>query len=81
MGGTESVRTLNGKTKIEIAPGSIDGTKYRLKKQGLNQLPPNESQKGDHVITLKIAIPDKLTDEQRTKLQAYATIENKPENV
>ena len=81
LGGSADVTTIHGKQTIKIAPGSIDGTQHNLSKQGFNKLPPNDSQRGDHVITLKIAVPSKLTDAQRKALQAYADIETKPDNI
>ena len=36
LGGTANVKTIHGKSKIEILPGSVDGTKHTLKKQGFN---------------------------------------------
>ena len=43
LGGTEMVSTVHGSYKVKIQPGTVDGTKYTLKKQGINMLPPNEN--------------------------------------
>jgi DnaJ-class molecular chaperone len=48
-----------------------------LKGQGMNKLPPNQAQKGDQTVTFKIAIPDKLNDQQKEALMAYARVEPK----
>lgn len=38
---------------------------------------PNQHQKGDHFVVLKIQIPDKLTDKQRELFMEIAKIEEK----
>lgn len=58
-----------------IKPGTVDGQLMTLKEHGVNKLPPNQNQKGDQLITFKIAIPNKLTDMQKKALMTYAEIE------
>jgi len=42
----------------------------------VQKLPPNQHQKGNHFVTIKIVIPKKLNDEQKKALEAYAKLED-----
>ncbi|MCL2789745.1 MAG: DnaJ domain-containing protein [Desulfobulbus sp.] len=65
LGATVTVPTLDGQVQIKIPPGSQGGKKLRLKGKGLC----SASHQGDQIVTLKIAVPEPTTDEQRKLYQ------------
>ena len=67
MGTNQSIKTLYGNVDVRIDRGIQHGEKKKLNNYGAPKLAPNQSQKGNHYIVFKIAIPNKLTPEQ-TKL-------------
>jgi len=61
--GTElSVPTLDGRVNIKIPEGTQNGQKLRLRGRGL---PRRDGGKGDLIVTTTIAMPTRVTDEQR----------------
>ena len=75
LGGNVKVQTLTNIVDVVVKPGTNDGTYHTLQERGVVNLPPNSDQKGDHIITFKVVIPERLTDSQREALSAYAKIE------
>jgi len=69
LGGTTEVPTLNGTIKIKIRPGTQPETLIRLRNKGIPYL--QRRGKGDQYINLKVAIPEKLTSEQRKLLKQF----------
>jgi molecular chaperone DnaJ len=69
-GGTIEVPTLNGTKKIKVAPGTRHGSVQRLRGEG----PPKgkSGSRGDIRYRLEIAMPEKLTDEQREAVDKLA---------
>jgi molecular chaperone DnaJ len=67
--GTEvEVPTLKGKEKLKIPAGTQSGAEFRLKGQGVPHLNrPNN--RGDEVVAVRVAIPDKLSKRQRELLE------------
>ncbi len=79
LGGEITVRTVDGDTSYEVKPGTQTDTKIRLRGKGVPSL-RNKNNRGDHVVTLVVQVPEHLTREQREALQAYAdTMDGKPE--
>jgi molecular chaperone DnaJ len=72
LGGEVEVPTLENKTTIlKIPAGTQSGTPFRLKGQGMPRL--RSATKGDLLVQIDIEVPTKLTAEQRTQLEAFAT--------
>lgn len=69
LGGEILVETLTGKVKLKIAPGTDNGTKVKLKGKGFPKY-KKEGQFGDLILTYSVAIPKKLTPEQRSLFEA-----------
>lgn len=62
LGGKTHVQSPHGKTlKLTVPPGSQPGDRLRLRGHGIE----TEKEKGDLIVRLDVAIPDKLTDEQK----------------
>jgi DnaJ-class molecular chaperone len=62
---------------LKIKPGTPHDEKYVLHNQGVNKLPPNQTQRGSHIVKVKIAIPKKLSEAQKHALEQYAKLEEK----
>jgi len=67
LGAEVEVPTLEGKAKLKIPAGSQTGKVFRLKGQGIPRL--HRSGRGDQLVSLFVATPDKLTEKQRQLFQ------------
>lgn len=70
LGGKVEVPTLKGNTVIKIPPGTQHDKSLRIKGLGIPSLKGGET--GDHLYTIKIKIPTKLTARQRELLMEFA---------
>ena len=70
LGGSIEVPTLEGKVKYEVPSGTQTGTIFRLKNRGIKNV--RGSNKGDQYVKVKVEVPKKLTDKQRTILEQFA---------
>jgi molecular chaperone DnaJ len=70
LGGNIEVPTLEGKVKYDIPEGTQTGTVFRLKNKGIKNL--RGSGKGDQYVRIKVTVPKKLTDTQKSLLQQFA---------
>ena len=61
LGGKVKVRTLNSEVEVKIDTGTSHNSKKKLLNLGIQKLPPNQSLKGNQIITFKIEVPKKLT--------------------
>lgn len=64
LGGDIIIDTLDGKAKLNVKPGTQNGSKIKLKGKGF-PVYKQEAEFGDLVITFQIKIPTNLTDKQR----------------
>jgi curved DNA-binding protein len=69
LGGEILVETLTGKVKLKVAPGTDNGSKVKLKGKGFPKY-RKDGQFGDLILTYSVAIPKKLTQEQRALFEA-----------
>lgn len=58
------IDTLNGKAKLNVKPGTQNGSKIKLRGKGF-PVYKKEGEFGDLVITFQIKIPTNLTDKQK----------------
>ena len=65
---------------MKIDPGSQNEDKKKIANYGVQKLPPNHHQKGNHFVTIKIIIPKKLSEAQRQAMEAYAKVEDPAPN-
>ena len=70
LGGEIKVRTIDGDMTYEVKPGTQTDTKVRLRGKGVPSL-RNKNIRGDHIVTLVVQVPEKLTREQKEALQAF----------
>lgn len=73
LGGEIRVGTLRGSVTMKIPEGSQSGQAFRLANQGLTKL--NNQGKGNLFVKLRIAMPKRLTDEQRALFELLAKTE------
>lgn len=69
LGGTVEVRTLTGEVEMKIPKGCQPDTKLMMRNKGIQQL--QGSRKGNHVVHLKVQIPQKITARQEELLREF----------
>ena len=67
LGGQIEVPTVDGKVKIRVRSGTQSGTMIRLRGKGVRVLKGRG--KGDEYIRLMVAVPEKLTREQKRLIE------------
>lgn len=72
-GGEVAVQTLDGPLTVKIPPHSQTGKMLRLKERGLPRL--RQTIKDDHLIRLKIVLPEKLSAEELDYYQKLLALE------
>ena len=70
LGGSIEVPTLTGKATLKIPAGTQSGTTFRLKGYGMPSL--RKSHEGDQLVRIYIDVPQKLSSEQKRKLEEFA---------
>jgi len=63
LGGKIDVQTIDGKVSLKIPSGTKSGTQFSLKNKGSLQL--GSARRGNHMVTINLAVPDHLTHEQK----------------
>jgi molecular chaperone DnaJ len=64
LGASTKVAVVDGEVEIQVPPGTQPGQVMRIKGKGAPRL-GNASQRGDHYVTVKVAIPGSLSEEER----------------
>jgi molecular chaperone DnaJ len=70
LGGTLRVPSLNGKVGIRMPAGTRSGKTFRVRGKGIT----TPAGTGDLLVTVEIAIPTELTDEQRAAIEALGEV-------
>lgn len=69
--GTEvPVETVDGTVKLKVPAGTQSGQVIKLSERGVPHL--NARRRGDHLVTVKVEIPTKLTPRQKELLEQFA---------
>jgi len=71
LGADIEVQTLDGKVKLTIPDGTQPGAVFRLKGKGVPYL-NGKGARGDQFVTVNLAVPKKLSGEQKELLRKYA---------
>ena len=79
LGAEIVVQTLEGEEKIKIPEGTQTGSVFRLRGKGVVSL--GERGRGDQFVTVNVAIPTRLTREQRHIFESLAKAGNNDEAV
>jgi len=72
LGGEIKVPTLDGNAMLKVPGGTQSGAVFKLRGKGMTVL--NSSARGDLMVRLIVAVPQKLTPEQRKKLEEFADL-------
>lgn len=67
------IETVDGEVELTIPPGTQPNTVLKLEDRGVPQL-GNPVSRGDHLITVKVVIPNRVTAEERELLLQLATL-------
>ena len=68
LGDRIEINTVDGPVTLTIPAGTASHTDFRLRGRGVPH-PNNPRQRGDHIVTIKIRVPKKLTREERELLE------------
>lgn len=69
LGTTIEVETVEGKVGLKIPAGTQPGKVFKLSGRGIRAL--NSPRKGDHLVTVDISVPNKLSRKQRELLEDF----------
>ena len=69
QGGRVEVPTLTGRAKLTIPPGAQNGSRFRLKGQGLKNVKGKSD--GDLYVTVKVLIPKDLSPEAAEQFEKF----------
>jgi molecular chaperone DnaJ len=72
LGGDVNVPTLEGHATLKVPTGTQSGSVFKLRGKGMTVL--NSSVRGDLMVRVIVAVPQKLTPEQRKKLEEFAEL-------
>ncbi len=72
LGGQVEVPTLDGSVKMKIPAGTQPGRTFRLKGRGIRDL--RGKGVGDELVRVNVAIPARLSPEQRKLMEEFAKI-------
>jgi molecular chaperone DnaJ len=72
LGADITVPSLDAPVTLRIPPGTANGKTFRVKGHGVRA----GSESGDLLVTVEVAVPDQLNDEQRKAVEALARATN-----
>ena len=70
LGTSVKVDTIDGPVNLRVPPGVQPGKKLRLKGKGVKKM--RSDGRGDHIVRIKIEIPDSLSESEKEKFLAFA---------
>ena len=70
VGAEIEIPSLDGKVKCTVAPGTQPGTTLRLRGKGVPIL--NGRGRGDQFVTIRVAVPKNLNENQKEALKKFA---------
>ncbi|XP_027126346.1 uncharacterized protein [Coffea arabica] len=77
LGTVTKVKTVEGLTDLQIPPGTQPGGVLVLARKGAPKL-NRPSIRGDHLFTVKVSIPKKISSQERELLEELASLSSKP---
>ncbi|KAM0882061.1 hypothetical protein ACQ4PT_032537 [Festuca glaucescens] len=75
LGTVQKVRTVDGTSELRIPPGTQPGDVVVLAKQGVPSL-NRPSIRGDHLFTIKVSIPKRISGREKELLEELASLAN-----
>ncbi|KAL8056256.1 hypothetical protein ABFX02_04G107500 [Erythranthe guttata] len=79
LGTVTKVKTVEGMTDLQIPPGTQPGDVLVLARKGAPKL-NRPSIRGDHLFTIKVAIPKRVSTEERELLEELSSLGKVPAN-
>ncbi|KAJ8509854.1 hypothetical protein OPV22_000288 [Ensete ventricosum] len=73
LGTTVKVKTVDGINELQIPPGTQPGDVVVLAKRGVPKL-NKQSIRGDHLFTIKVTIPNRISGKERELLEELASL-------
>lgn len=70
LGGNIEVPTIDGRAKINIAPGIQPGTTLRLRGKGIPEIQGYGRGRGDEIINVSVYIPEHLSNNEKSILES-----------
>jgi molecular chaperone DnaJ len=77
LGGEIDVKSLDGTAKVKVPPSTQPDTVFRLKGRGM---PVRGDLRGDLYVRMKLKVPEKLNNEQKSLLKRLDEIEGQQAN-
>lgn len=71
LGGEVKVDTVDGKATLKIPPGTQNAKVFRLSERGVPAA--GSRRRGDHLVTVMVEIPTRLTPKQKELLKEFAS--------
>lgn len=78
LGTTVQVRTVDGPVDLKIPSGTQPNTTLLMSKRGVPKMGQGGA-RGDHLVRVKVTIPQKLSGEQRALVEQLAALQTKEE--
>jgi molecular chaperone DnaJ len=75
MGTVIDVPTIDGNVKLKIPAGTQSEKVFKLSGKGVPHL--GGGRRGDHLVTIKVKVPEKLTKRQKELLEEFEKEEGK----
>ena len=60
---------------MKVPPGTQHDERKKMSNYGVNKLPPNHHNKGNHYVTIKVVVPRKLTKDQERIMKEFSATE------
>ncbi|KAL2234594.1 UNVERIFIED_CONTAM: Chaperone protein DnaJ [Sesamum indicum] len=79
LGTVVKVKTVEGMTDLQIPPGTQPGDVLVLARKGVPKL-NRPSIRGDHLFTVKVSIPKRVSSKERELLEELASLGSAPAN-
>ena len=72
LGAVLDVATLDGAVKMRIPEGTQPGRVFRIRGRGVPQAAGKQAPRGDHLVSVQVAVPTELTARQRELIEELA---------
>ena len=72
LGDSFEVPILGGVERLTIPEGTQPGTTFRLRGKGFPDVNSRSQERGDQIVSIKLKVPQKLTEEQRRLVKELA---------
>ena len=72
LGAIVDIDTLDGAVKMKIPEGTQSGGQFRIRGRGIPHSSGKNAPRGDHLVTVSVAVPTDLTPRQRELIEELA---------